>query len=69
MCYCCAPAFVGPAGDVHRLLEEVGKSHKSLQEAFTALYLKDALRKKFGLGIDHQSTLFQNLQGASGQKY
>ena len=57
---------MGPAEDVNRLLEEAVKDQKSLQEAFTSLYLKDVTRKKFGLGVDHMSTLFQNLQGASG---
>lgn len=60
-------AFVGPAGDLDRLLRESSKGEKSLQELFTNLYLKDAIRKKFNLRVDHTNTLFQNLHGATGE--
>ncbi|XP_018016971.1 procollagen-lysine,2-oxoglutarate 5-dioxygenase 1-like isoform X3 [Hyalella azteca] len=60
-------AFVGPAEHLHRIFTESAQGEKSLQELFTKLYLKDAVRKKYNIAIDHTNTLFQNLHGATGE--
>ncbi|XP_069940624.1 procollagen-lysine,2-oxoglutarate 5-dioxygenase 1-like isoform X2 [Cherax quadricarinatus] len=57
--------FVGRAGTIHRMLSEAPEE-TSLQLLITHMYVKDTTRDKYNLKLDHLSTLFQNLNGATG---
>ncbi|XP_069181072.1 procollagen-lysine,2-oxoglutarate 5-dioxygenase 1 isoform X2 [Procambarus clarkii] len=57
--------FVGRAKTIHKLLSEAPEE-ASLQLLLTHIYVKDATRNKYNIKLDHLSTLFQNLNGATG---
>ncbi|XP_042209102.1 procollagen-lysine,2-oxoglutarate 5-dioxygenase 1-like isoform X2 [Homarus americanus] len=57
--------FVGRVGTIHKLLSQ-SSEEASLQLLLTLAYVKDATRNKYNLKLDHLSTLFQNLNGATG---
>lgn len=57
--------FIGRAGILNRLLSD-SKEEKSLQLLMIHSYIKEATRNKYSLKLDHMSSLFQNLNGATG---
>ena len=60
-------AFVGEAAGLSALFAEKAAG-SSLQEAFTSWYTDPLIRKKHRLAIDSTADMFQNLDGATGER-
>ena len=55
--------MMGSAEDLYSVLLEADSSDFSLQTLMTKLYLRKLTRATYGLGIDHQNHIFQNIRG------
>ncbi|CAG0886727.1 unnamed protein product [Darwinula stevensoni] len=63
------PRFIGYAKDLYDMLSE-GESLKDDDDDqlfYTLIYLDEKKRAKYGMKLDHQSHIFQNLNGALGE--
>mgnify|MGYP003348387474 CR=1 FL=1 len=61
--------FIGYAVDVHKILNDSENlDTDDAQLFFTKVFLDEKKRKQFNIKLDHQSRLFQNLNGTDSKE-
>lgn len=59
--------FIGYANSIYDILKSPIKDNDDDQLFLTKIYLDEEKRTKYGMKLDHSSTIFQNLNGALDQ--